>query len=204
VAVSQDYNESMVLGIGCRGLAVLLAAMNAMMCFAQLKEPNRPWKGYSILGNGHITAVYSDDSRITSLTGRKGIQHLYFRDYTVDYVASTSFGLVGSNGRTMRGSSAGASEIGMKNFFTAQTTTSLPDGSSTRTLCFVHPEDAVILSYGVKGAKAPSYRFAIDLRICERRSRRIPRYGSRLCSNPAGSCWQRGRTEPCSRSHRKL
>jgi GH15 family glucan-1,4-alpha-glucosidase len=143
-------------GIAFRGLAVLLAA--ATLCLAQQNQQKRPWKGYSILGNGHLTAVYSDDSRITGLTRGKGVQHLYFKDYTADYVASTSFDLLDGKGR------AGASEIGMKNFFTAQTVTSSADGSSTRTLCFVHPEDAVILALNVTNTNAPRYRFVIRLR----------------------------------------
>ena len=31
------------------------------LCSAQPPEQKRPWKGYAILGNGHVTAVYSDD-----------------------------------------------------------------------------------------------------------------------------------------------
>ena len=79
---------------------------------------------------------------------RRGIQHFYFKDYTADYVASTSFDLVGG--------SAGASLVGMKNFFTAQTTTPVAD-----VRCFVHPEDAVVLS---AAAQAGPYRFEAQLR----------------------------------------
>jgi GH15 family glucan-1,4-alpha-glucosidase len=113
-----------------RGLALVLAAFAASLCSAQ--------QGYSILGNGRVTVVYSD------LAHQDGIQHLYFKDYTADYVASTSFGL------------AGASKVGMKNFFTAQTTTPLAG-----VLCFVHPEDAVVLSLTTK---AGPYRFEAQLR----------------------------------------
>ena len=102
----------MLARIARRGFALVLTVFAALHCSAQPADQKRPWKGYSILGNGHLTAVYSDDSRIVSLTHQKGIQHLYFKDYTADYVASTSFELVGG--------SAGASEVGMKNFFTAQ------------------------------------------------------------------------------------
>src|SRR5271170_6538320 len=98
-----------------RGLALLFTVFAASLCFAQSKDQKRPWKGYAILGNGHLNVVYSDDSRIESLTHRKGIQHFYFKDYTADYVASTSFELTGR--------SAGASHVGMQNFFTAETIT---------------------------------------------------------------------------------
>jgi GH15 family glucan-1,4-alpha-glucosidase len=149
----------MFTGIECRGLALVLTAFAATVCLAQPKEQKRPWKGYSILGNGHVVAVYSDDTRITSVTHAKGIQHLYFKDYTADYVASTSFELVDSNENT------GVPEIGMKNFFTAQTLTPLADGSSKSVLCFVHPRDAVVISLGVSRASASNpYRFEAQLR----------------------------------------
>lgn len=152
----------MLTGIGCRGLGLALTAFTATLCLAQQKEQKRPWKGYSILGNGHLTAVYSDDSRIVSLTGGQGIQHLYFKDYTADYVASTGFALLDGNGNAIKEGDAGARQIGMKNFFTAQTTTSLPDGPDTRVLCFVHPEDAVVLSYSAM--RSGAYRFEAQLR----------------------------------------
>src|SRR5947209_11925751 len=117
----------------CRAVAVMCALSAAVNAAVQQK---RPWKGYSILGNGHVTAVYSDDSRITDLTHASGIQHFYFRDYTADYVASTSFDVM----------ETGARQVGMKNFFTARTTTHLPDGSVGEVLCYVHPSDAVVLS----------------------------------------------------------
>lgn len=130
-----------------RGSALVFALLAASVCFAQ--DNQRPWKGYAILGNGHVTAVYSDDSRIESLTHQKGIQHFYFEDYTADYVAATSFEATGA--------SAGTPKIGMKNFFTAETTT---PGSDLR--CFVHPDDAVILA--LSSGSANRYRFQAQLR----------------------------------------
>jgi GH15 family glucan-1,4-alpha-glucosidase len=127
--------------------ALLLAAFAASLGFTQPQDQKRPWKGYAILGNGHLTAVYSDDSRIESLTHQKGIQHFYFKDYAADYVASTRFELTGG--------SAGSSQVGMQNFFTAQTTTALAD-----LRCFVHPDDAVVLTLRAAGP----YRFEAQLR----------------------------------------
>src|ERR1700752_2235794 len=117
--------------MGRCGSALLLTVFAASLGFSQHQDQKRPWKGYAILGNGHLTAVYSDDSRIESLTHQRGIQHFYFKDYTADYVASTSFELTGG--------SAGSSQVGMQNFFTAQTTTPSAD-----LRCFVHPDDAVV------------------------------------------------------------
>jgi GH15 family glucan-1,4-alpha-glucosidase len=114
------------------GLALVLTVFAASICSAQ--------QGYSILGNGHLTVVYSD-------LNQQGIQHLYFKDYTADYVASTSFGLVGT------------AEVGMKNFFTARTIT-----PTAELHCFVHPEDAVVLSLTAMRAKTGPYRFEAQLR----------------------------------------
>ena len=61
---------------------------------ASLNEPKRPWERYAILGSGRLAVVYSDDSRITRRTHARGIQHLYFDDYTADYVSSTGFDLL--------------------------------------------------------------------------------------------------------------
>jgi GH15 family glucan-1,4-alpha-glucosidase len=117
-------------------IALFVTCLLASLCSAQNADSKRPWKGSAILGNGHLTAVYSDDKRITALTHSEGIQHLYFRDYTADYVTSTSFRLPGTT------------SIGMKNFFTAQTQT-----SSATVRCFVHPEDAVVLSLNSTNAR---------------------------------------------------
>ena len=151
--------------IARRGLALVLTSFAATLCVAQQNQQKRPWKGYSILGNGRLTAVYSDDARITNLTHARGIQHLYFKDYTADYVASTSVELVNADGRLIAPTDASAPQIGMKNFFTTQTVTSQQDGSSARVLCFVHPGDAVVLSISASGTNSlRRYRFQTDLR----------------------------------------
>ncbi len=65
-------------------LILFLTCLLATLCSAQNGDSKRPWKGSAILGNGHLTAVYSDDKRITALTHGEGIQHFYFKDYTAD------------------------------------------------------------------------------------------------------------------------
>src|SRR5690242_19156218 len=85
-------------------------------------------EGYSILGNGNLTVVYSDDPRISAKTNAMGVQHLYFSDYTAHYVAATSFKLADEGGKTLAGTKA--SQVGMKNFFTVQTQTRLANGGS--------------------------------------------------------------------------
>ncbi len=146
----------MPTGIGWRSCALALATL-ATVSWAQQMPQKRPWKGYAILGNGHVAAVYSDDSRITGITHAKGIQHLYFDDYTADYVSSTSFEPIERE--------TGAAGIGMKNFFTTETTTPLAGGTSQRVLCFVHPNDAVVLSLQLtEGHGSAPYRFEAQLR----------------------------------------
>ena len=145
------------------GCALLLILLIGPVSYAQQSDSKRPWKGYSILGNGQLTAVYSDDGRITHVTGGKGIQHFYFRDYSADYIASTSFELLDHHGKPIP--SAGAGATGMKNFFTTQTRTPLANGSSQIVLCFAHPEDAAVLSLGIQGTgNDSSYKFESRLR----------------------------------------
>ncbi|MBU2445530.1 MAG: hypothetical protein KJ666_08165 [Bacteroidetes bacterium] len=45
----------------------------------------KAYKGYMILGNGDVAAVYSDDPR----TSGKGIQSLYYKNYTASYINSS-------------------------------------------------------------------------------------------------------------------
>jgi GH15 family glucan-1,4-alpha-glucosidase len=146
-----------------RTCGVLLLLTCSTLDSAQQGDGKRPWKGYSILGNGNLTAVYSDDSRIAALTHASGIQHFYFRDYTADYVTSTSFKLVRKPGEAPKPAAADA--VGMKNFFTTQTTTKLADGTLQTVLCFVHPDDVVVLSLSASGTGAKGdYQFEAQLK----------------------------------------
>lgn len=159
---------------------------------SQQTTPGRAWEGYAILGSGHLTAVYSDDPRITQSTHARGVQHLYFGDYTADYIASTSFQLIDPNGAAI--SAAGADPtVGMKNFFTAQTQTSLPNGASQTVLCFVHPDDAVVLSVsaGASGHDAP-YKFEAQLRNPIKTDRTITLLSLDVQQNTALATWSNG------------
>jgi GH15 family glucan-1,4-alpha-glucosidase len=105
------------------------------------------WKGNAVLGNGKVCVVYSDDPRIEAKTHRKGIQHLYFNDYTADYVSSAYFQLSDHNKKILQGKNS----IGLKNFFTTLTTTHFKNDGFSRVTCFVHPNDAVVVSLKIKG-----------------------------------------------------
>ena len=170
----------MPIGFACRGFVVVCA----LAATASLAQQKRPWKGYSILGNGNVAVVYSDDARITNFTHSKGIQHLYFKDYTADYVASTSFDL---------GAETGPAQVGMKNFFTAQTMTLLSDGSRKRMLCYVHPSDAVVLALGVTGTHPTQhYRFQVQLRNKIVTDREIRLTSLRESDGMAVAVWSNG------------
>ncbi len=172
------------------GLVVLLTLSIGSLCYAQRSDSKRPWKGYSILGNGHLTAVYSDDSRISGLTHAKGIQHFYFRDYTADYIASTSFDLE-QNGHALE--STGGDAVGMKNFFTTQTETRLSNGSLQTVLCFVHPDDAAVLSLNVSGPSVKNaYRFEAVLRKQIKTDQNITLTSLQETDNVAIAIWSNG------------
>ena len=76
----------MLIGIRTSGAVLLLTCVAGIFTLAHAEPAaaKRLWKGFSILGSGHLTAVYSDDPRIIALTRQKGIQHFYFGDYNAD------------------------------------------------------------------------------------------------------------------------
>jgi GH15 family glucan-1,4-alpha-glucosidase len=170
----------MPMGFACRGFAL----MCALAATASLAQEKRPWKGYSILGDENVTVVYSDDTRITNLTHARGIQHLYFKDYTADYIASTAFDVAGETG---------VAQVGMKNFFTAQTIAPLAAGATKRVLCYVHPSDAVVLSLGVTGTSPTQhYRFDVQLRKKFVTDRQIRLTSLRESDGIATAVWSNG------------
>lgn len=119
---------------------------------------SRPWKGNAILGNGNVCVVYSDDPRISAETKNVGIQHLYVQDYTTDYIASTSFRVEGET-------ESNIDSLGMRDVCIAFTRSILPTGLTKEVRCFVHPDDAVVLSLDVAGTiKELPYTFSLKLR----------------------------------------
>jgi hypothetical protein len=118
-----------------------------------------PWKGYAIVGNGRLSAVYSDDARISAATGKQGIQHFYVDNYTVDYIASTSFTLDGAE------NDARVDSIVLEDPYTALSRRAIPAGGIREVRCFAHPDDAIILQFTTSGVnQKSSYRCRIDLR----------------------------------------
>ncbi len=133
--------------------SLLLSSQNA---FSQTTK--QPWKGYSVLGNGNMCLVYSDDQRITKRTKCKGIQHFYFGNYTHDYIASSSFEISGVQ-------YSSSSKIGMKNFCTTETSTNYSNGLVEKVDCFVLPQNAAVLSLHLENKKIlPGNKFNLILR----------------------------------------
>jgi GH15 family glucan-1,4-alpha-glucosidase len=71
------------------------------------------WKGSAILGNGEICVVYSDDERLD----KTGIQHFYFKDFTADYISSSSCDFFVEDGSKI----SGEKSISLTNFYTTST-----------------------------------------------------------------------------------
>ena len=103
--------------------------------------PAGPFPGYAVLGNGQISAVYSDDDG----TGDPpGITHLYYGDFGLDLVEQGSTVTVdgGVAGRRAR--------VGTDPFFAAYTEAVLPRGGSAVWRAFVGAADAVIVHGSVR------------------------------------------------------
>jgi GH15 family glucan-1,4-alpha-glucosidase len=182
----------MLIGIrtGCVVLLTCLAG-SCSLAQAQPAVAKHLWKGYSILGSGHLTAVYSDDPRIVALTHEKGIQHFYFGDFAADYVASTSFDLVSQSGKPPV--PAEDDRVGMKNFFTTQTRSPLTNGTQKTVLCFVHPDDAVVLSLSAPGMGAKNrYKFEAVLRKDIQTDRQITLTSLQVKDDIALAVWSNG------------
>ena len=128
--------------------------------FSQI-NPLKKWKGNSIIGNGNICVVYSDDSRISQ---NNGIQQFYYKDYTNSYIASTHFELVDEFGISLKQNKLRDTLL-MKSFFSPQKISFYSDGISSSTNTFVHNSDAVISRLTADGENnSYNYNFIIAFR----------------------------------------
>jgi hypothetical protein len=112
-------------------------------------DPVKPWKGFAIIGNGSLCAVYSDDPR----TSRKGIQHLYYKNYSCSYVQSTSSDLFNS-GTTQYLHKTKEDSVGMANFFTTSTQSYYEHSLKKEVKCFAYPDNAIVVSVNISSALA--------------------------------------------------
>ena len=135
---------------------------------AQAEEQPMPkrWPGYALIGNGAICAVYSDHPGPFRQSTLRGIQHLYYRDFTADYVASADLEVIDRqekrSAKALR--SPGEAEVAMESFHTAWSKTPLASGLMLVKRACAHPGDAILLSYRVSGAPPGRfYRFRARL-----------------------------------------
>jgi GH15 family glucan-1,4-alpha-glucosidase len=93
---------------------ICLIGFTLLLFFSCASNKKRqPWKGSAIIGNGEVCAVYSDDERLS----KSGIQHFYYKDYTADYISSSSCEVYLENGSVLTGEKT----IEMANFYTTST-----------------------------------------------------------------------------------
>ncbi len=95
-----------------------------------------PFPGYAVLGNGSISAVYSDDD---GSGDPPGILHLYRDDFATDLLELGQT-LVGQDGQRVT-----QRRVGLDPFFAAYTELPLPDGGSLAWRSFVGSHSAVII-----------------------------------------------------------
>lgn len=156
------YNCAFILVV----LLISLAMQTSVS--SQQTSPNaiKPWKGNAILGNGNICVVYSDDRRITAESKAKGIQHFYYKDYTADYISSSSFDLIEASASTFKNPKQENQELGIESAFCAVTKSLHSGGLTQFTRCYVHPKDAAIVSLSISGTNGhpASYKFQLSLR----------------------------------------
>jgi hypothetical protein len=139
----------------------------------EIDSMNEGWPGCSILGNGRLCIVYSDDVRVSPGIRREGILHLHYSSFEADYINSTSFDILDAEGNALEEDSSLDRSVGLVNFCTVRSKKYLRDESQPadpigiEIRAGVHPKDAVILSYAVKRALEGGH-FLFRARIPER------------------------------------
>jgi hypothetical protein len=98
--------------------------------------PGGPFPGYAVLGNGSISAVYSDDD---GSGDPPGVLHLYRDDFATDLLELGQT-LVGQDGSRITDRA-----VGLDPFFAATTQVPLPDGGTAAWRAFVGQADAVVI-----------------------------------------------------------
>ena len=125
-----------------------------------LGETLPKYKGYAVLGNGKVCAVYSDDARIAELKKAKGIQHFYFQDFTVDYISSTRVELTES-GKILNGQDS----LVNSDCFSTNTHTRYSGETRSELRCFALASDAVVLQFqAFELASETQLKYIINLR----------------------------------------
>lgn len=119
--------------------------------------PSGPFPGFAILGNGRVSAVWSDDD---GSSDPPGLRHLYLGDFGLDLLDSGRL-RVGWDGQRLL-----PQRVGLDPFFAAWAETSLPDGGRVLWRAFTGQQDAVVVDGVLRGGEAGSHaRLAPDLRL---------------------------------------
>jgi GH15 family glucan-1,4-alpha-glucosidase len=122
--------------------------------------PSQKYKGYAIIGNGKVCAVYSDDARIAGSKKARGIQHFYFQDYTMDYISSTGVELT-ENGKIL----GGRDSLVISDCFSTNTHTRYSEEARSELRCFSLAADAIVLQFrGYELSAETQLKYLINLR----------------------------------------
>jgi GH15 family glucan-1,4-alpha-glucosidase len=121
---------------------------------------SKKYKGYAVIGNGKVCAVYSDDARIAESKKARGIQHFYFLDYTMDYISSTRVELTQS-GKIL----SGRDSLINSDCFSTGTQTHYSEEVRSELRCFSLASDAIVLQCrGFELAAETQLKYIINLR----------------------------------------
>ena len=119
--------------------------------------PAGPFPGYAVLGNGSISAVWSDDD---GSADPPGLRHLYLGDFGLDLVDAGRL-RVGVGGQQIL-----PTRVGMAPFFAAWAEVALPDGGTVIWRAFVGQADAVVVDgVLVAGPAGSQVRLAPDVAL---------------------------------------
>ena len=161
----------------------LIAIASILYTLVACSTENTPrhWKGYAILGNGNVCAVYSDDDRFS----KSGIQHFYYKNFTADYISSSFCDIVLENGSLLKGEES----IGMANFYTTSTKI-ISESKEFELQVNSFPERGVVISLiRNEGLKNSSYEYKINFRKEIRTDQRIELESFNISRNFAYLKW---------------
>ena len=119
--------------------------------------PSGPFPGYAVLGNGRISAVWSDDD---GSADPPGLLHLYLGDFGTDVVET------GRTRVSAEGERVTVQRVGLDPFFAAWAEAPLPDGGLVTWRAFVGEADAVVVRGAlIGGPEGSAATVAPDLRL---------------------------------------
>ncbi len=164
------------------GLIALLCCMSTAAFAANAQK----WRGYGVVGNGRVCAVYSDDPKILAGTSLAGLRSLFYKNFSVNYVRESKFAILDRLDRAIpnkalddtklldakgyvipnaKASVSVADVVSKDRFFAPYTRSVLADGGVKETRVFVGEDDAVIMLLGYNGAGKSAAHAQFQLRF---------------------------------------